>query len=620
MKIQAVIALGVLALFFSCSKKMTRVESTPPEKPASIAAPARSDEGELMYRKTKRDRKNEDRIRASEKRADTRDMEIERLRKELSEREVEYEKSVSSDMLMELEEAPRAGYHSGAAAAPERRASMASQVKAAAHNDNEEFYAYRQFCKSVNLPNVQSSWKPDERYIIRVVDQNNNPVHKVEVTVSKGNFTWTANTPASGEIVLFPKMDLDPGYNNIEDYEITVEQNSQKVQPSSESVITVQLDRERILPKKIPLQICFLLDATGSMEDEIQQLKDVIFSIHSRIVSHQSNPAASFSLVAYRDKGDAFLVKGYPFTSNIDSFQIQLEPLHAQGGGDTPEDVCAGLQYSMESLNWNPDAVKFVFLVGDAPPQVGRYADKNYLWAARKAREKGIRIVTVGASGLNTLGEFVFRQIALLTEGEFVFLHYGESGESSGAGTVSDPGKVSHHTGSNYNARRLDDIVVDIVTKDLGYLMVPSAIVRQKADPGLESDLYDVRLTNLLQQVFRSDLELKQKTVVLSPFAVEDSTLSDVSNYLWETAIEKAINIAPVNIVERNKMEELLKENSLSLTGLSEENPDPKVGKLLNADYMVFSRLHYVGTVRMCHMRMVECTSGKVISASRVKF
>lgn len=532
---------------------------------------------------------------------------------ELSRKKRELKKSKSRDtelVFEDLEPVP---------SKPRERVSRASEVKAAAHNDNEEFFSYQEFCRNTDIPLLKENWNVDERVIIRVVDKDNNPVHNAPVTVKNGEFSWEASTPASGEVVLFPGMDLKDNHGNTENYSVSSGNVSSKLEKSPDPVVTVKLDSRRTLPQQIPLQICFLVDATGSMEDEIQQLKDVIFSIHSRIVSHPSNPDASFSLVAYRDRGDAFLVKGYSFTSSIDTFQLRLEPLHARGGGDTPEDICAGLQYAMDSLKWKQDAVKFVFMMGDAPPHVERYPEKNYLWASKQARQRGIRIVSIGASGLSLQGEFVFRQVALLTGGEFVFLHYGETGESSGAGTKSDPGKVSHHTGSNYTSRRLDDIVVDIVGRDLGYLMPPSKMVRVKTDPGDNVEFYDLRLTDLLRQVFRKELPLKGKTLVLSPFSVEDTTLSPLSDYLWESALEKTVSIAPVNVIERKKLEQLLQENSLEMTGLTPENTDPKIGKLLSADYLVFSRLHYIGSVRMCHMRLVECSTGRIMSASRIR-
>ncbi|MFW5785093.1 MAG: hypothetical protein ACOCW1_02810 [Chitinispirillaceae bacterium] len=537
---------------------------------------------------------------------------IEARIEELSRKKRELKKSKSRDSELVFEEMRPVP------SKPRERISRAAEVKAAAHNDNEEFFSYQEFCRKTDLPLLKKNWNVDERVIIRVVDKDDNPVHNAPVTVENGDFSWEAATPASGELVLFPGMDLGDDYHSA-NFTVSSGSVTSKLEKSPDPAVTLKLGSKRILPQQVPLQICFLVDATGSMGDEIQQLKDVMFSIHSRIVSHPSKPDASFSLVAYRDRGDAFLVKGHPFTSSIDTFQLRLEPLQARGGGDTPEDICAGLQYAMDSLAWHPEAVKFVFMMGDAPPHVDRYPEKNYLWASRTAREKGVRIVSVGASGLPLKGEFVFRQAALLTGGEFVFLHYGETGESSGAGTKSDPGKVSHHTGSNYNSRRLDDIVVDIVSRDLGYLLPPSKVVRVKSDPGDNVELYDLRLTDLLRQVFRKELPLKGKTLVLSPFAVEDTTLGPLSDFLWESALEKTVSIAPVNVIERKKLEQILQENSLELTGLTPESADPKIGKLLSADYLVFSRLHYIGSVRMCHMRLVDCASGRIMSASRIR-
>ncbi|MFP4164254.1 MAG: VWA domain-containing protein [Chitinispirillaceae bacterium] len=603
-------------LMITCTKKVSRVE------PSEPAAPAQPSPDSDTY---------ESRADETGPGSEDIDEEIERLKEapeiyreeEKSGSSAEMERSESSDTeakIRELKRNKRELKHSSSESAYREKKSRAAEVKAAAHNDNEEFFSYQRFCRNASLPYLKKNWNVDERYIIKVVDEENNPVHNAPVTVKKGDFSFKAATPPSGEVVLFPGMDLDPEYKDLSDYTISSEGLSAEQQSTPDPVVTISLDKKRSLPQQIPLQICFLVDATGSMEDEIQQLKDVIFSIHSRIVSHPSKPDASFSLVAYRDRGDAFLVKGYNFTSSIDTFQMHLEPLHARGGGDTPEDICAGLQYAMDSLEWNPDGAKFVFMMGDAPPQVDRYPRKNYLWASRNARERGIRIVSIGASGLPLSGEFVFRQIALLTGGEFVFLHYGETGESSGAGTKADPGKVSHHTGSNYNSRRLDDIVIDIVSRDLNYLLPPSKLVRTHTAPKDRMEHYDLRLTDLLKQVFRKNLPLKGKTLVFSPFAVTDSTLSPLSEFLWESALKKTVSIAPVNVIERRKLEDVLKENSLEMTGLISEGADKKIGKLLSADYLVFSRLHYIGSVRMCHMRLVECSTGKILSASRIRF
>jgi hypothetical protein len=494
-----------------------------------------------------------------------------------------------------------------------------STVKAAAHDDNEEFAAYQEYCINSQF-SLKTTWKIDKRYILKVVDKNEKPMSGIQIEIEKQKKTiWNAVTPASGEIVLFPNMDLGSDYSSIRDYSIKILGKNYFIDPGQDSYITIKLQNEPTVRSSIPLQICFLLDATGSMGDELQILKDVIFSIHSRLLAHPAHPEIEFSVVAYRDQGSKFVVKGYPFTKDIDTFQIQLESITAAGGGDEPEDLDTALQYVIDNLSWKSDAAKFTFLIADAPPHLDYNYKKDYMWAARMAREKAIMITPIGASGLGPLGEFIFRQIAVLTNGEFVFLSYGEKGESDGAGTVSDPGKVSHHTGSNYNSRRLDDIVLDIITKELGYLVSDPKLVLENRKPEDESDFLELRLTDLIQQVFRSNIPLQGKTVALAPFYAADTMLKATSEFLWESALEKTIQVAPVKVLERGRLEELLKENALELTGLTVENPDPKIGKMLSADFMTFGKVQYIGAVRVCHMRLVDCQTGSVVSAARIK-
>lgn len=271
-----------------------------------------------------------------------------------------------------------------------------------------------------------------------------------------------------------------------------------------------------------------------------------------------------------------------------------------------------------DSLSWKERAARFVFLMGDAPPHLDYGDSTHYVWAMRQARERGIMIVPVGASGLRARGEFVFRQMGFLTRGPFVFLHYGETGESEGAGTAADPGKVSHHTGSNYEVRRLDDIVVDIIFRELGYGANEAQTVRTYLAPEQEGEMLDVRLENLLLQVVRDDLRLSDKRVVVAPFATEDSSLNALAQYLWEGALEKIPGLSDMTLVERARLEEVLKEHALDLSGVTDAQTKD-LGTVLSADYLVLSRIHFLGIVRVCHMRLVDCGSGQVLAAGRVK-
>ncbi|MCW8966844.1 MAG: VWA domain-containing protein, partial [Candidatus Pacearchaeota archaeon] len=528
-----------------------------------------------------------------------------------------YEEFSGSDRPLPVKRSPAAP-----AATPKSRVigKAAQSVKAAAHDDNEEIISYREFCRDRGDGFSPYWWDISTRYILKVTREDGKTVWNTPLSLidKNGKKCFTAITPASGEIVLLPKMDLSLPYNGIKGYSVIVDGTKLQLERPQDDYLRIVLESERPLLQQIPLQICFLMDATGSMGDEIEQLQDVIFSIHSRIMALPAQPKVEFTIVAYRDRRDAFLVKGRQFTGDIDSFQLALEEVEARGGNDYPEDIEAGLGWCLDSLAWRDTSLKFIFLVADAPPHMDKKKD-SYLQAARRCRKEGIMICPVGASGLDLTGEYVFRQLAMMTRGQFVFLHYGEKGESDGKATPLDPGKVSHHTGSNYNARRLDDIVVDIVSTELAFLTPEAKIVRNYPEPQQQSELLDIRMTNLLRQIVDVPTSLTGKSIVLSPVSAVDSSLNELSEYLWTSALEKLPKYTEASLIEREKLQEILREQAISISGLTEEKGAIDVGKMLNADYMILSKLHFLGSLRLCHMRMVDCTTGRIVSAARVR-
>ena len=93
-----------------------------------------------------------------------------------------------------------------------------------------------------------------------------------------------------------------------------------------------QLEKPRI-------EVCFVLDTTGSMGGLIAGAKDKIWSMANEIISAKPTPEVRIGLIAYRDKTDAYTTKVYPLSNDIDDIYAKLMAFKAQGGGDTPESV-----------------------------------------------------------------------------------------------------------------------------------------------------------------------------------------------------------------------------------------------------------------------------------------
>ncbi len=129
--------------------------------------------------------------------------------------------------------------------------------------------------------------------------------------------------------------------------------------------------------RKVGLDVAIVVDATGSMQSVIDDLKrrmDDLAATMQHLV-----PTARIGAVAYRDRDDGkvataprqsedFVVKWSDLTFNVRKVQSFLDGLVAEGGGDWPEAVKAGLDTAMHQLKWRADAKKVIIIVGGSPP------------------------------------------------------------------------------------------------------------------------------------------------------------------------------------------------------------------------------------------------------------
>lgn len=355
----------------------------------------------------------------------------------------------------------RTGETGGASAgAPGSGSEQGTSLKGGEHDDNASFAAYLEYLRTARQQVGNAPWLDvTERYPLQVIDEASKSIPNATVTVKRGSeLVLSARTPADGRIFFHPKA--FPGIAESQD-DLTIEVSkgastvSRMLVRNGEAVEPFVLAGERgaIAPR---VDLCFVLDVTGSMGDELSQIQASIGEIAFRITSLPGSPAVRYGLVAYRDEGDAFVTRSHEFTDDLALFKQRLNALAASGGGDYPEALNPALNEALTQLAWDEEeAVRLMFVVGDAPPRLDRVQDVPYTTSMVKALERGIKIVPLAASGLDALGEFVFRQLAQFTGGKFLFLTYG--------------GGTSHQVGP-VQENNLDDLVVGIVKAELGHL------------------------------------------------------------------------------------------------------------------------------------------------------
>ncbi len=150
------------------------------------------------------------------------------------------------------------------------------------------------------------------------------------------------------------------------------------------------------------VDVVFALDTTGSMGGLIQAAKDKIWSIATTMASAQSAPEIRIGLVAYRDRGDAYVTKVVDLSDDLDSVYAKLMDFQANGGGDGPESVNQALHDAIHKVSWSqdPQAYKVVFLVGDAPPHMDYPDDVKYPVSLKAAADMGIVVNSIQCGDL----------------------------------------------------------------------------------------------------------------------------------------------------------------------------------------------------------------------------
>ncbi|MEZ4656332.1 MAG: VWA domain-containing protein [Caldilineaceae bacterium] len=373
-----------------------------------------------------------------------------------------------------------ASSRSEAASSPVTRQERYEPVTAGVVDDNEEwddYLDYRNRHRSVYVNDRDIS----ERYIISVQDQDGMPVHDATVQISVNDASvYEAQTDAGGRVLFHPlALDTLRGWQRNLEFQVLAQKEWVAARATFERYAQTTWTLTLVdapAPGYTQLDLLFVVDATGSMDDEIAKLKSSMADVADQIDNLPERPDVRYGLVHYRDRGDSYVVRTVDFTPNLNDFQYELAALRAGGGGDYPESVNEALHSALNDLHWRSperggDTLRLMILVADAPPHLDyRWEDFSYDTDMIEAARRGIKIFPVGASGLDEQGEYIFRQMAQFTGGKFIFLTYEDGDDPS-----SGPGTETSHDVDNYSVNTLDKLIVRLVRDELAKLNQPIA-------------------------------------------------------------------------------------------------------------------------------------------------
>jgi len=382
-----------------------------------------------------------------------------------------------------------------------------------------------------------------ERICIQLSLPSGMPVIDAEIDLidHSGHTIWSGRTDNTGKTELWGMEQKDENRKN---YSIkvtsgTFTQSFRNIHSFEKGVNSVKIDVPCTISDQ--LDIAFVVDATGSMGDEIDYLKMDLDSVITLISAENENINVRMASVFYRDKGDEYLTLEAPFSTNTDLVKSFINSNVAGGGGDYPEAADEALLVALKNLNWSTSSrARILFWVLDAPPHKAEANLNKLLEVSKLAAKMGVKIVPVGCSGIDKSTEFLCRSIALATNGTYTFL----TNHSGVGGSHIEPST------DGYKVESFREILVRVsrlmsITPDCEEFIAPEQIVlidtnlRIDNPYGIKDSIYVNRHNDITQRDIELDIDLYPNPTngvfnIKNPKEIKEVFITDVNGKILE--------------------------------------------------------------------------------------
>lgn len=359
----------------------------------------------------------------------------------------------------------------------------AGQLTAGEINDFSKWEYWKDIA-APSLDQYKRTWKfyPDRRISVQLTNRNKKPVigERIKLLDDKKNVVWEAVSdnlgnaelwihPMEGEISNSGKYYLSDTSGQIIRSTFNEFKNGQNL---------IVLDRSCVNKRK--LDLAFVVDATGSMGDEITYLQSELLDVLRKVEMNLNNPEIRYGSVFYRDKDDEYITRKFDFSNKAEDLIQFIRQQRAAGGGDTPEAVVEALQVSIDELKWSPgNSTKIMFLILDAPPHHSEENIRKLYDKIKEAAQKGITIIPLAASDTNKETEYLMRTFALLTNGTYTFL-------------TNDSGIGNNHikpTIDSYEVEKLNSLLLRLILQRATLPECTSGISNENINKKMETEI-----------------------------------------------------------------------------------------------------------------------------------
>ena len=307
---------------------------------------------------------------------------------------------------------------------PATNSVQAGKLTAGEVNDFAKWHLWNNILTQSHAQFV-NEWKMNvsRRIRVQVTNKQQFPLADVPVALldADGHELFAARTDNTGHAELWADVFHSSRADKLSDtYQLSI--NSQIVNcPIVNNEAFCVLDTVCDTPDNV--DVFFIMDATGSMGDELRYMNAELQDVIRRSQSAVEGTVIRTGALVYRDHHDDYLNRLSMLTEDMSVTQAFLNEQHASGGGDYEEAVPEALMAAVNVAEWSENArARIAFLILDAPCHQDSATMALLHEQILNAAALGVRIVPVVCSGLGESGEYLLRSMALATNGTSFFL------------------------------------------------------------------------------------------------------------------------------------------------------------------------------------------------------
>ncbi len=134
------------------------------------------------------------------------------------------------------------------------------------------------------------------------------------------------------------------------------------------------------------------------------------------------------------------------------------------------------------------------------------------------------------------------------------------------------------------------------------------------------------------------DFDMEKDAIIISDNFIAKSVVEERSSMLSGELVNFLVNSRKFDVVERDRMDDLLKEHSFSQSGLLDPERAIQAGKLIGTDYLLMGKIEIVRAEEITkeipysdyavkttagdmvvHLRIVDTRTGKIVASKKVK-